>query len=128
MLFAGGTAWLTLEMLVLMAVLGPIVGTHWATSEAAEDRLELLALARPLGRARLAAWTRRLPVTTEVALFDGDRPVASLLAPGTLDAVRTTPLPPVVEIDGVSLGDGTPGPVSTRLREIYLEESMKSAR
>ena len=35
---------------------------------------------------------------------------------------------PVVEIDGVSLGDGTPGPVSTRLREIYLEESMKSAR
>lgn len=35
---------------------------------------------------------------------------------------------PVVEIDGVSLGDGTPGPVSLRLREIYLEESLKSAR
>lgn len=34
---------------------------------------------------------------------------------------------PVVEIDGVALGDGTPGPVASRLREIYLEESLKSA-
>lgn len=34
---------------------------------------------------------------------------------------------PVVEIDGVSLGDGTPGPVSSRLREIYLDESRKTA-
>lgn len=34
---------------------------------------------------------------------------------------------PVVEIDGASLGGGTPGPVSTRLREIYLDESRKAA-
>ena len=34
---------------------------------------------------------------------------------------------PVVEIDGSSLGDGTPGRVSKRLREIYLEESLKAA-
>ena len=34
---------------------------------------------------------------------------------------------PVVEIDGVKLGDGTPGPVATRLREIYLDESRKAA-
>ncbi len=34
---------------------------------------------------------------------------------------------PVVEIDGESLGDGVPGPVASRLREIYLEESRKSA-
>jgi D-alanine transaminase len=34
---------------------------------------------------------------------------------------------PVVEIDGVSLGDGTPGHVAKRLREIYLEESLKTA-
>ena len=34
---------------------------------------------------------------------------------------------PVVEIDGQSLGDGKPGPVATRLREIYLEESRKAA-
>jgi D-alanine transaminase len=34
---------------------------------------------------------------------------------------------PVVEIDGAALGDGTPGRVAGRLREIYLEESLKAA-
>ncbi|MFC2968426.1 D-amino-acid transaminase [Acidimangrovimonas pyrenivorans] len=34
---------------------------------------------------------------------------------------------PVVEIDGVTLGDGKPGPIAKRLREIYLEESRKTA-
>ena len=34
---------------------------------------------------------------------------------------------PVVEIDGVALGDGVPGAVAARLREIYLEESLKTA-
>tara|TARA_B110000908_G_scaffold56922_1_gene69284 strand:+ start:1412 stop:2272 length:861 start_codon:yes stop_codon:yes gene_type:complete len=33
----------------------------------------------------------------------------------------------VVEIDGVQIGDGKPGNVSKRLREIYLDESMKKA-
>lgn len=33
---------------------------------------------------------------------------------------------PVVEIDGLELGDGKPGPVATRLREIYLDESRKN--
>jgi D-alanine transaminase len=34
---------------------------------------------------------------------------------------------PVVEIDGAAVGAGTPGPVATRLRDIYLEESRKAA-
>ena len=34
---------------------------------------------------------------------------------------------PVVEIDGVALGDGVPGRVAPRLREIYLEESRRAA-
>jgi len=34
---------------------------------------------------------------------------------------------PVVEIDGVALGDGVPGPRALRLREIYLDESRKAA-
>ena len=34
---------------------------------------------------------------------------------------------PVVEIDGVTVGEGVPGPVSRRLREIYLDESLKVA-
>lgn len=34
---------------------------------------------------------------------------------------------PVVEVDGVALGNGKPGEVAARLREIYLEESRKQA-
>lgn len=34
---------------------------------------------------------------------------------------------PVVSIDGAPIGAGTVGPVATRLREIYLEESLKTA-
>lgn len=34
---------------------------------------------------------------------------------------------PVVEIDGATLGDGKPGPVAARLRDIYIDESMKQA-
>ncbi|MBE3638646.1 D-amino-acid transaminase, partial [Mangrovicoccus algicola] len=35
----------------------------------------------------------------------------------------TTFVMPVVSIDGTDLGDGKPGPVAKRLREIYIEES-----
>ena len=34
---------------------------------------------------------------------------------------------PVVEIDGATVGDGAPGPISKRLREIYIDESRKAA-
>lgn len=34
---------------------------------------------------------------------------------------------PVVEIDGKAIGTGKPGPVATRLREIYLDEMRKAA-
>jgi len=34
---------------------------------------------------------------------------------------------PVVEIDDTPVGDGVPGPVAKRLREIYLDESLKAA-
>jgi D-alanine transaminase len=34
---------------------------------------------------------------------------------------------PVVEIDAMPIGSGTPGPISVRLREIYLEESRRVA-
>lgn len=34
---------------------------------------------------------------------------------------------PVVEVDGVAVGSGLPGPVVARLREIYLEEMRKAA-
>jgi len=34
---------------------------------------------------------------------------------------------PVVEIDGAKIGDGAPGDISKRLREIYIEESRAKA-
>ena len=34
---------------------------------------------------------------------------------------------PVVKVDGVEIGDGKPGSVSKRLREIYIDESRKRA-
>ena len=34
---------------------------------------------------------------------------------------------PVVELDGQKIGAGAPGPVAKRLREIYLDESRKTA-
>ncbi len=33
---------------------------------------------------------------------------------------------PVVEIDGTAIGSGKPGPIASRLREIYIDESRKS--
>ncbi len=33
---------------------------------------------------------------------------------------------PVVEIDGVPVGDGKPGPVSRVFRRIYIEEARKT--
>jgi D-alanine transaminase len=39
----------------------------------------------------------------------------------------TTFVQPVVEIDGAQIGDGVPGRVATRLREIYIDESRKAA-
>jgi D-alanine transaminase len=34
---------------------------------------------------------------------------------------------PVVAIDGAELGDGTPGPVARRLREIYVAAAREAA-
>ncbi|MBB1491092.1 MULTISPECIES: D-amino-acid transaminase [unclassified Paracoccus (in: a-proteobacteria)] len=34
---------------------------------------------------------------------------------------------PVVELDGTAIGDGKPGPVARRLREIYLDEMRRTA-
>jgi D-alanine transaminase len=39
----------------------------------------------------------------------------------------TTFVTPVVRLDGQAIGAGTPGPVATRLREIYIEEARRAA-
>ena len=40
----------------------------------------------------------------------------------------TTFVQPVVGVDGKPVGDGKPGPVATKLREIYIEENLRTAR
>lgn len=57
------------------------------------------------------------PFTVEEALAADEAFVTS----------ATTFVTPVVEIDGVPVGQGAPGPVVQRLREIYIEESRKAA-
>ena len=34
---------------------------------------------------------------------------------------------PLVSLDGVKIGDGKPGPISTRLREVYLNQARRDA-
>ncbi|KAK0351609.1 hypothetical protein LTR94_024303, partial [Friedmanniomyces endolithicus] len=34
---------------------------------------------------------------------------------------------PVVSLDGVRIGNGEPGPVATRLRQLYLEQARRDA-
>ena len=34
---------------------------------------------------------------------------------------------PVVAIDDATIGNGTPGPIARRLREIYLDEAERTA-
>ncbi|MEM1265259.1 MAG: D-amino-acid transaminase [Pseudomonadota bacterium] len=59
-----------------------------------------------------------------------ERPFTPEEARGAAEAFITAAssfVTPVVEVDGVTIGDGTPGPVARRLREIYIEESLKVA-
>ena len=35
---------------------------------------------------------------------------------------------PIVELDGQTIGDGKPGPISKRMRAIYIDEAISVAR
>lgn len=75
-------------------------------------------------RAAILRFAREAQMVVEERLFTIDE------AKGADEAFITsasTFVFPVVEIDGATLGNGTPGPVARRLREIYLEESLKTA-
>ena len=60
-----------------------------------------------------------------VGAAPGRRQVAPGVDERVVDAVRADRRERPV--DGVALGDGSPGPIARRLREIYLEESRKTA-
>ena len=75
-------------------------------------------------RAAVLRYAREAQMTVE------ERPFTVAEAQDAAEAFITSAsnyVMPVVEIDGVKLTGGKPGPVAKRLRELYLEESMKTA-
>jgi D-alanine transaminase len=87
---------------------------------------------RDLSHAILAGITRAalLHYAAEAQIRIEERPFTLAEAQDAAEAFITAAsafVTPVVEIDGVRLGDGRPGPVTARLREIYLAESRRRA-
>ncbi len=75
-------------------------------------------------RASVLRFAREAQMTVEERAFTVEE------AQGADEAFSTAAsifVMPVVEIDGVKIGSGTPGPVAVRLREIYLDEMRKAA-
>lgn len=85
---------------------------------------------RQLGNEILAGITRRavLELARTSDLKIEERPFS---VPEALDAAEafitsaTTFVMPVVRIDGQPLGDGRPGPVTRRLRELYISTALR---
>jgi D-alanine transaminase len=87
---------------------------------------------RQLGEEILHGITRAavLRVAREAQMRVEERPFTLDEAKGADEAFITSAslfVMPVVRIDEADLGTGTPGPVATRLRDIYIEESRKAA-
>ena len=71
-----------------------------------------------------------LALAREAQMKVEERPFTIAEAQGAAEAfitAATTYVTPVVEIDGVALGDGRPGPLAKRLRELYIAESRRTA-
>ncbi|KQT54171.1 D-amino acid aminotransferase [Aureimonas sp. Leaf454] len=87
---------------------------------------------RPLNHAILHGITRSavLRLAAETGLGVEERPFLLAEAKVAAEAFITSAsafVTPVVEIDGTALGDGRPGAVTRRLREIYIEECLAKA-
>lgn len=86
-------------------------------------------ITRPLSNDILPGVTRRAilrlaaegDVTVEERLFTVDE--ARTAKEAFLTSASSFVMP-VVEIDGTKIGDGKPGPVTARLRKLYLEEAV----
>ncbi|MBA3324393.1 MAG: D-amino-acid transaminase [Rhodobacteraceae bacterium] len=88
---------------------------------------------RDLSDAILHGITRAavLDLAREAQLKVEERPFTLAEAQDAAEAFITAAsafVTPVVEIDGVPIGGGRPGPVARRLRELYLAEARRRAR
>jgi D-alanine transaminase len=89
-------------------------------------------ITRHLGPEILSGITREavLRFAREAQMVVEERPFTIAEAQGADEAFITSAtmfVMPVVQIDGIGVGAGVPGPVVARLREIYVEESRKAA-
>jgi D-alanine transaminase len=89
-------------------------------------------ITRNLSNSILSGITRAsvLRLASELNMKIEERPFTIAEAQEAAEAFitsATTFVCPVVEIDGVAISTGTPGPVTRRLNEVYLEESRKAA-
>ncbi|MEM6741351.1 MAG: D-amino-acid transaminase [Pseudomonadota bacterium] len=89
-------------------------------------------ITRHLGEEILHGITRAavLQFAREAQMEVEERPFTLEEAHGADEAFITSAsnfVTAVVEIDGEKIGSGAPGPIATRLREIYLDESRKRA-
>jgi D-alanine transaminase len=87
---------------------------------------------RDLSTAILHGITRAavLAAAREAQMRVEERPFTLAEAQAAAEAFITAAsayVTPVVEIDGVTIGDGRPGPVTRRLRELYLAEGRRTA-
>ena len=87
---------------------------------------------QPLGRHILPGVTRRsilrLAALEGVALEE--RPFSVAEALDAREAFMTAAsafVLPIIEIDGVPIGDGRPGPMANRFRALYIEEALNSS-
>jgi len=86
---------------------------------------------QPLGHHILPGVTRK--AILRLAALEGvsleERPFSVAEALSAREAFLTAAsafVLPVVEIDGVGIGDGRPGPIARKFRELYIEEARKS--
>ncbi len=89
-------------------------------------------ITRNLSRSILHGITRAsvLKLAAEMDMEVEERPFTIEEAQQAAEAFSTAATSfvcPVIEIDGVALSGGSPGPVSKRLNEVYIEESRKAA-
>lgn len=87
---------------------------------------------QPLGHHILPGVTRR--AVLRLAALEGasleERPFGVAEALSAREAFMTAAsafVLPIVEIDGVPIGDGRPGPIARRFRELYIEEARNSS-
>lgn len=93
---------------------------------------EGVIVTRDLSHSILSGITRKavLAVADKLQMRVEERPFSLAEIDEAVEAFTTAAtifVMPVVEVDGKKIGDGKPGPVATKLREIYIEESLKAA-